>query len=192
MCRILKSSHEHPLTQSLGLIQRITCQTCSMGKLIIKPSYDKIHSNPHIFLQRILGEHLWTDSPFMLGHLGILWFWLTLPHVGHTCACCPQGTLLSPNCWLRLSSSRLTTLIIRSNMLDWIMLENSHLKFFMTIACQLRIEVKHPVPHVHTQNGLADAFIKRLQMIARSLVIRTKLSIVAWAMQYCMQPCWSA
>ncbi|KAM1736193.1 hypothetical protein ACFX12_014577 [Malus domestica] len=32
----------------------------------------------------------------------------------------------------------------------------------------------------HTQNGLAEAFIKCLQMIARSLVIRTKLPIVAW------------
>ena len=38
-------------------------------------------------------------------HLDTLWYWLMLPHVGHTCACCPQGTLHSPNCWLRLSSS---------------------------------------------------------------------------------------
>ncbi|KAM1174630.1 hypothetical protein ACFX19_027732 [Malus domestica] len=39
------------------------------------------------------------------------------------------------------------------------------------------VEVEHPVPHVHTQNGLVEAFIKRLQMIARSLVIHTKLPI---------------
>ena len=42
------------------------------------------------------------------------------------------------------------------------------------------VEVEHLVPHVHTQNSLAEAFIKRLQMIARSLVIRTKLPIAAW------------
>ena len=43
----------------------------------------------------------------------------------------------------------------------------------------IRVELEHLVPHVHTQNGLAEAFIKRLQMIARSLVIRTKLLIAA-------------
>ncbi|KAM1037464.1 hypothetical protein ACFX2C_032274 [Malus domestica] len=43
-----------------------------------------------------------------------------------------------------------------------------------------RVEVEHHVPHVHTQNDLAKAFIKRLQMIARSLIIRTKLPIAAW------------
>ena len=42
------------------------------------------------------------------------------------------------------------------------------------------VEVEHPVSHVHTQNGLPKAFINRLQMIARSLVIRTKFSIAAW------------
>ncbi|KAM1743317.1 hypothetical protein ACFX12_013218 [Malus domestica] len=53
MCRILKSLHGHPLTQSLGSIQGIACQTCSMGKLITKPSYDKIRLNPPICLQQI-------------------------------------------------------------------------------------------------------------------------------------------
>ncbi|KAM1179895.1 hypothetical protein ACFX2G_019410 [Malus domestica] len=53
MRHILKSSQGHPLTRSLGSIQGIACQICSMGKLITKPSYDKIRSNPPIFLQRI-------------------------------------------------------------------------------------------------------------------------------------------
>ncbi|KAM0994024.1 hypothetical protein ACFX2I_009606 [Malus domestica] len=56
MRRILKSSHMHPLTRSLGSIQVIPCQTCSMGKLITKPSYDKIRSNPPIFQQQIQGD----------------------------------------------------------------------------------------------------------------------------------------
>ena len=33
------------------------------------------------------------------------------------------------------------------------------------------IEVEHHVPHVHTQNGLAEAFIKRLQLIVRTLAM---------------------
>ncbi|KAM1984386.1 hypothetical protein TB1_011753 [Malus domestica] len=53
-------------------------------------------------------------------------------------------------------------------------------KTFDDYCMLVGVEVEHPIPHVHTQNRLAEAFNKRLQMIARSLVIRTKLSIVAW------------
>ena len=44
----------------------------------------------------------------------------------------------------------------------------------------IRIEVEHPIAHVHTQNGLVETFIKGLQLIARPLLIRTKLPIYAW------------
>ena len=42
------------------------------------------------------------------------------------------------------------------------------------------ISVEHPVAHVHTQNGLAESFIKLLQLIARPIPMRTKLPISAW------------
>ena len=42
-------------------------------------------------------------------------------------------------------------------------------------CASLGIEVEHPVPHVHTQNGLAESMIKRVQIIARTLLLRTKL-----------------
>ncbi|CAL8992335.1 unnamed protein product [Prunus brigantina] len=44
----------------------------------------------------------------------------------------------------------------------------------------LGIDIEHPVPHVHTQNGLAEALIKRLQLIARTLLMKTKLPVSAW------------
>ena len=37
------------------------------------------------------------------------------------------------------------------------------------------INIEHPVAHVHTQNGLAKSLIKRLQLIARPLLMKTKL-----------------
>ena len=43
-----------------------------------------------------------------------------------------------------------------------------------------RISVEHLVAHVHTQNGLAESFIKRLQLIARPLLMRAKLPISVW------------
>ena len=42
------------------------------------------------------------------------------------------------------------------------------------------IDVEHPVAHVHTQNGLAESLIKRLQLIARPLIMRTKLPASIW------------
>ena len=37
------------------------------------------------------------------------------------------------------------------------------------------INIEHLVAHVHTQNGLAESLIKRLQLIARPLLMKTKL-----------------
>ena len=53
-------------------------------------------------------------------------------------------------------------------------------KVFDDYCMSIGIEVEHPIAHVHTQNGLAEAFIKRLQLIARPLLMRTKLLIYAW------------
>ena len=41
-------------------------------------------------------------------------------------------------------------------------------------------KVEHPVAHVHTQNGLAESLIKRLQLIARPLLMKTKLPTSVW------------
>ena len=42
------------------------------------------------------------------------------------------------------------------------------------------INVQHPIAHVHSQNGLAESFIKRLQLIARPLLLKSKLPLSAW------------
>ena len=44
----------------------------------------------------------------------------------------------------------------------------------------IEVFVKHHVPYVHTQNGLAGSLIKRLQYIARPLIMRTKLTVTVW------------
>ena len=42
------------------------------------------------------------------------------------------------------------------------------------------INIEHPVAHIHTPNGLAEFFIKHLQLIARPLLMKTKLPTFAW------------
>jgi hypothetical protein len=46
--------------------------------------------------------------------------------------------------------------------------------YYMSIG----INVEHPV--AYTQNGLTESFIKRLQLIAQPLLMKTKLLIFAW------------
>ena len=44
----------------------------------------------------------------------------------------------------------------------------------------LGINVQYPVARVHTQNWLVESFIKCLQLIARPLLLKNKLSLSAW------------
>ena len=46
---------------------------------------------------------------------------------------------------------------------------------FTDYCMSVGINIEHPVAHVHTQNGLAKSLIKRLQLIARLLLMKTKL-----------------
>jgi hypothetical protein len=42
------------------------------------------------------------------------------------------------------------------------------------------IEIQHSVSHVHTQNGLAESLIKRIKLIARSLLQGCNLPTSCW------------
>ena len=44
----------------------------------------------------------------------------------------------------------------------------------------IMINIEHPIAHVHTQNGLVKSLIKRLQLIARPLLMKTKLPTSTW------------
>ena len=51
---------------------------------------------------------------------------------------------------------------------------------FLDYCMSIGIDVQHPVAHVHVQNGLGESFIKRLQLIARPLLLKSKLPLSAW------------
>ena len=51
---------------------------------------------------------------------------------------------------------------------------------FLDYCISVGIDVEHPIAHAHTQNGLVESFIKLLQLIAKPLLLRTKLSLSAW------------
>ncbi|GKA30526.1 uncharacterized protein Tco_0716831 [Tanacetum coccineum] len=51
---------------------------------------------------------------------------------------------------------------------------------FNDYCMSIGISVEHSVAHVHTQNGLAESLIKRIQMIARPMIMKAKLPVSVW------------
>ena len=55
---------------------------------------------------------------------------------------------------------------------------HTFIDYYMSVG----INIEHPTAHTHThtQNGLVESFIKRLQLIARPLLMKTKLLTSVW------------
>ena len=53
-------------------------------------------------------------------------------------------------------------------------------KAFDDYCLAMGIKVEHSVPHVHTQNGLAESLIKRIKWIARPMLQNCKLPTSCW------------
>lgn len=53
-------------------------------------------------------------------------------------------------------------------------------KTFDDFCLSAGIEVKYPVAYVHFQNGIAESLIKRIQYIARPILMQTRLPPTAW------------
>ena len=52
---------------------------------------------------------------------------------------------------------------------------------FDAYCISVGIKVEPHVAHVHTENGLAKSFIKRLQLIARPLLMKSELPTTVWS-----------
>jgi len=180
MRRIIKNSYGHSLKNHKILkSNEISCVACSQGKLIIRPSPTKVGIESPAFLERIHGDICGPVDP----PCGPFRYFMVLIDAStrwsHVC-------LLSSR---NLAFARLLAQIIklRAQFPDYpikkIRLDNaaeytSHA--FDDYCMSIGISVEHPVAYVHTQNGLAESFIKRLQLIARPLLMRSKLPVSAW------------
>jgi hypothetical protein len=54
------------------------------------------------------------------------------------------------------------------------------LRAFNDYCMAQRIEVQHSVLYVHTQNSLAESFIKRIKLILSPLLHNRNLPIICW------------
>ncbi|GJS56942.1 disease resistance CC-NBS-LRR class family protein [Tanacetum coccineum] len=181
MKRIVENTHGHPLKdQRFSKRDKVPlCTSCSFGKLIVRPSPLKIKNESPMFLERIQGDICGPIHP----PCGPFRYFMVLIDASSRWS---HVSLLSTR---NVAFAKFLAQIIklRTHFPDYtvkrVRLDNageftSHA--FNDYCMSVGIVVEHPVAHVHTQNGLAESLIKRLQLIARPLIMRTKLPISMW------------
>ena len=177
--RIIKHSHGHPLTnQKILLPNECLCVVCLQGKLIVIPSFNKVTFESPIFLERIHEDIFGPIHP-PSGHFR---YFMVLIDVftrwSHVC-------LLSTR---NVAFVRLLVQMIKLRVqfpdfpMKTVKLDNA-IEFtsqtFTDYCMSVRINIEHHVTHAHTQNGLVKSLIKRLQLIARPMLMKTKLQTSA-------------
>ena len=179
MRKLISNSNGHSLKTKRVIPKNITCEACSQGKLITKPSRTKVNKEVTNFLERIQVDICGPIHP----PCGTFRYFMVLIDAStrwsHVC-------LLSTR---NLALARLLAQIIRLRAhfpdfpLKTIRLDNASeftFQAFNDYCMSMGVSVEHSVAHVHTQNGLAESFIKRIQLIARPLLMNTKLPVSAW------------
>ncbi|KAJ0919088.1 putative RNA-directed DNA polymerase [Helianthus annuus] len=180
MRRIIKSANGHPLKNLKVLLsQDLSCVACSLGKLITRPSLTKLTQENPSFLERIQGDICGPIHP----PCGPFRYFLVLIDASSRWS---HVSLLATR---NVAFARLLAQIIQlrahfpKNPIKTIRVDNAGeftSQAFNDYCMSIGIKVEHPVAHVHTQNGLAESLIKRLQIIARPLLMRCKLPSSAW------------
>ena len=148
---------------------------------IIRQSFTKISSESPAFLEHIQGD---ICGPIHPPTRPFRYFRVLIDastRWSHVC-------LLSTR---NVAFSRLLAQIIRlktqflDHPINTIRLDNAgefSSQAFIGYCMSIGIDVQYSIAHVHTQNGLVESFIKRLQLIARPLLLNTKLPLLAWGM----------
>ena len=144
-----------------------SCDSCSQGKLLVRSLFNKIMSESPVFLERIHGD---TCGPFR--------YFMVLINA---------STRWSHVCLLSIRNVAFARLLaqmtkLRAQFPDYpiktIRLDNVGEFTSQTLndyCMSIMINIEHPIAHVHIQNGLIEFLIKRLQLIARLLLMKTKL-----------------
>lgn len=178
MRKIVTSSLGHSINTK-NFPKEFVCPACATGKLIIRPSFEKLKVEPLRFLDRIQGDICGPINPWS----GPFRYFMVL---------IDASTRWSHVCLLSTRNhafAKFIAQIIRlcaefpENRIKTIRMDNAGeftSKAFNDYCMALGINVEHSVPHVHTQNGLAESLIKRIKLIARPLLQGSNLPTTCW------------
>jgi hypothetical protein len=180
MRRIIERVNEHPLKDLKILLSKdLSYAACSLGKLIIRPSKNKIENESFLFLEIIQRDIYGSISPSCWPFRYFMVLIDASTRWSHACLLATRN----------VTFSRLLTQIIqlRANFPDYqiksIQLDNEGeftSQCFNDYCMSIGIKVEHPVAHVHTQNDLAESLITRLLLIARPLLMKYNLPSSVW------------
>jgi transposase InsO family protein len=155
------------------------CTSCATGKLMLRPSHLKIQAKPLKFLERIQGDICGPIQPLS----GPFRYFMVLIDAStrwsHVCLLSTRNhafaKLIAQVIILRASHPEHQ---IKSIRLDNALEFSS--KAFKDYCMALGIEVQHSVPYVHTQNGLVESLIKRINLVARTLLHNCNVPTSCW------------
>ena len=150
------------------------CSTRAQGKFSIRASQWKLPSELPPPLERLQGD---LCSPITPPSGPFQYFFVLVDASGKHA----KVSLLSTR---NLAFPRLLAMIIKIKALNpdvrikTLRMDNAtefRSKTFEDFCTATGIHLTYSVPYEHSQNGLAEAYIKKLQMVARSLLLRAKL-----------------
>jgi hypothetical protein len=150
-----------------------------MGKLILRPSPLKILAEPLRFLERIQGD---ICGPIQL-LCGPFRYFMVLTDASTRWS---HVYLLSTRKHV-FAKFMMQVIQLKANYPEYriknICMDNAtefSSRAFNDYCMAPGIEVQHYVPYVHTQNGLTESLIKRINLIARPLLQDCNLSTSCW------------
>ena len=180
MCRILTNSIGHNMpSRRIPSVNKFIFEACAKGKFIVRPSRTKVGIESSIFLERIHGDIYGpihpTSGPFQ--------YFMVLIDAStrwtHVCLLSTRNNafakFITKHIKLRVQFPNYPIKSIRTDNVG-----EFTSKAFDDYCMALGIKVKHPVPYVHTHNGLAKCMIKPIKLIARSFLQHSDLPISCW------------
>ena len=180
MRKITSNSIGHNLLESkFPQSSDFVCTSCATGKLILRPSHLKIQAEPLQFLECIQGDICGPIQPLSGPFRYFMVLIDTSTRWSHMC-------LLSTR---NHAFAKIMRQVIKlqahypESRIKSIRMDNAaefSSRAFNDYCMALGIEVQHSVPYVHTQNGLAEALIKRIKLIARPLLTNCNLPTSCW------------
>ena len=155
------------------------CSTCAQGKFTIRASQWKLPSELPPPLERLQGD---LCGPITPPSRPFQYFFVLVDASGKHA----EVSLLSTR---NLAFPRLLAMIIKIRVhnpnvrIKTLMMDNAtefKSKTFEDFCTATGIHLTYFVPYEHSQNGLAEAYIKKLQMVARPLLLHAKLLATLW------------
>lgn len=179
---IIENSNGHPL-KNLKVLSNgeFSYTACYQGKLIVRPSLTKVDIESPTFLKRI---HMDICGPIRPPSRSFRYFMVLIDVSSiwyHACLLSTRNLAFAKLLawlWTQFFYNQIKCICLdNATEISSQILNDFHLNDY---CLSIGIKVEHPVTYVHTQNGFAESLFKCLHLIARPLLMKTRLPSSGW------------